>query len=85
LYLPPYPTFASSPPPQHIRFNLASFSANRWLSVRLEILGGILVLGAALFLVVDRSALQGNAAGLQLSYALQITGLLNMIVRDIYI
>ena len=48
--------------------------------MRLELLGGILVLGAALFLVVDRSALQGNAAGLQLSYALQITGLLNMIV-----
>lgn len=65
----------------HICMNLAQFSANRWLGIRLETLGGVLVFLAALFLVIAGKQIDASAAGLQLSYALQITQLLNMVVR----
>lgn len=64
---------------------VANFSSNRWLAVRLELLGGLMVLASALLCVVARSADGGGTsaaiAGLALSYALQITATLNMIVR----
>ena len=65
----------------HLRMNLAQFSANRWLSVRLEFLGGSLVLFASLFVVIGYRQIDAAGAGMQLSFALQITGLLNMLVR----
>lgn len=58
-----------------------SFSANRWLSVRLEFLGGLAVLGSALFIVSDRNKLTSALAGLVLSYSLQITALVNRSIR----
>ena len=65
----------------HLRMNLAQFSANRWLSVRLEFLGGSLVFFSCLFVVVGYQQIDASAAGMQLSFALQITSLLNMLVR----
>ena len=63
------------------RMNVASFSANRWLSVRLEFLGGLMVFAAAVFAVAMRRVIGPEEAALSLSYALQITGLLNMTTR----
>ena len=61
--------------------NFAQFSANRWLSVRLEFLGGSLVLFSCIFVVIGYKQIDAAGAGMQLSFALQITGLLNMLVR----
>ena len=63
------------------RMTLALFSANRWLSIRLELLGGLMILFCAVFLVAGRHVINPGTIGLALSYALQITGLLNMTVR----
>eukprot|EP00051_Salpingoeca_urceolata_P019849 m.293491 g.293491 ORF g.293491 m.293491 type:complete len:1641 (-) comp19492_c0_seq12:32-4954(-) len=66
---------------RQVRMNLATFSANRWLSIRLEILGGLMIFASAVFVVAMRKVLDPGQTGLALSYALQITGLLNMTVR----
>jgi ABC-type multidrug transport system fused ATPase/permease subunit len=63
------------------RIALGAMSSNRWLSLRLEFLGGIMVLATTLFVVFSRGVIAVEAAGLALSYALQITALLNMNVR----
>jgi ABC-type multidrug transport system fused ATPase/permease subunit len=65
----------------NMRMQYLSMSANRWLSVRLELLGGFMTLLSAVFAVAMRNVLAPEAAALSLSYALQITSLLNMTVR----
>jgi len=57
------------------------FSSSRWLSVRLESIGNLVILFAALFAVLFRNTLDPGKVGLTLSYALNITGQLNMLVR----
>jgi ABC-type multidrug transport system fused ATPase/permease subunit len=47
----------------------------------LELLGGCMILICAVFLVAGRKVVDPGTVGLALSYALQITGLLNMTVR----
>ncbi len=62
-----------------------SISANRWLAIRLEFLGNIVILGAAGFAIVSvatRSGISAGMVGLAMSYALQITPSLNWIVRQ---
>jgi ABC-type multidrug transport system fused ATPase/permease subunit len=59
----------------------ASNSSNRWLGIRLEFLGTIVVTLAALFAVIERDSIDGGAAGLSITYALQTTALLNWMVR----
>ena len=46
-----------------------------------QVLGAILVGSAAAFAVVARRTLEDGVVGLSISYALQITGLLNMFIR----
>lgn len=55
-----------------------NFSSSRWLGVRLEFLGNCLVLGATLFSIF--SDLNGAIVGLSITYALQATGILNLLV-----
>lgn len=58
---------------------------NRWLAVRLEFLGSIIILGAAGFAIISVSSGSGLSAGLvglAMSYALQITQSLNWMVRQ---
>ncbi|KAL1967684.1 hypothetical protein VTN77DRAFT_2941 [Rasamsonia byssochlamydoides] len=62
-----------------------SISANRWLAVRLEFIGSIIIFAAAVFAIISvatGSGLSAGMVGLAMSYALQITQSLNWIVRQ---
>ncbi|NXK05703.1 MRP6 protein, partial [Herpetotheres cachinnans] len=56
--------------------------ADRWLATNLEFLGNGIVLFAALFVAMGRTHLSPGTAGFSISYALQITGVLNWMVRS---
>ena len=58
-----------------------SIIANRWLAVRLEMVGNLIILFAALFAVLNHSTMDAGMVGLSVSYALQITQTLNWLVR----
>ncbi|XP_055295954.1 multidrug resistance-associated protein 1 isoform X1 [Sitodiplosis mosellana] len=58
-----------------------SVFANRWLAVRLEMVGNLIILFAALFAVLSRNSIDPGMVGLSVSYALQITQTLNWLVR----
>ncbi|CAG9578809.1 unnamed protein product [Danaus chrysippus] len=55
--------------------------ANRWLAVRLEMIGNLIIFFAALFAVLSRETINPGIVGLSISYALQITQTLNWLVR----
>ncbi|XP_039751038.1 multidrug resistance-associated protein 1 isoform X2 [Pararge aegeria] len=55
--------------------------ANRWLAVRLEMMGNLIIFFAALFCVLGRDTISPGLVGLSVSYALQITQTLNWLVR----
>ncbi|KAF9434303.1 Multidrug resistance-associated protein 1 [Entomortierella beljakovae] len=57
------------------------FVVNRWLQIRLESLGAIIVLAAALFAVFSRNSLSSANVGLALSYALNVTQDITWLVR----
>ncbi|KAF9110657.1 hypothetical protein BGX27_006050 [Mortierella sp. AM989] len=56
--------------------------SNRWLQIRLEILGAIIVLAAAVFAVLSRNTLDAGNVGLALSYALSVTMDITWLVRS---
>ncbi|XP_029673301.1 multidrug resistance-associated protein 1 isoform X1 [Formica exsecta] len=58
-----------------------SIIANRWLAVRLEMVGNLIIFFAALFAVLARDTMSSGLVGLSVSYALQITQTLNWLVR----
>ncbi|CAG5132940.1 unnamed protein product, partial [Candidula unifasciata] len=60
----------------------ASLSTARWLRVRLEALGNLIVLFAGLFAVISDN-ISGSLVGLSVSYALQVTNALTMVVQNI--
>ena len=62
-----------------------SIGANRWLAIRLEFIGSVIILAAAGFSIISvasHSGLSAGLVGLAMSYALQITQSLNWIVRQ---
>lgn len=62
-----------------------SISANRWLAVRLEFIGSVIILAAAGFSIISvasHSGLSAGLVGLAMSYALNVTQSLNWIVRQ---
>lgn len=69
----------------NLRAYYPSVSANRWLAVRLEFIGSIIIFAAATFAIISvtrGSGLSAGMVGLAMSYALQITQSLNWIVRQ---
>eukprot|EP01116_Phalansterium_solitarium_P010899 TRINITY_DN263_c0_g2_i3.p1 TRINITY_DN263_c0_g2~~TRINITY_DN263_c0_g2_i3.p1 ORF type:complete len:679 (+),score=264.46 TRINITY_DN263_c0_g2_i3:827-2863(+) len=56
-------------------------TANRWLGLRLEVLGALVVGSAAFFIVSQAGQLNPGMAGLTLVYALSMTDILNWMVR----
>eukprot|EP00005_Dracoamoeba_jomungandri_P014183 CAMPEP_0174262580 /NCGR_PEP_ID=MMETSP0439-20130205/13739_1 /TAXON_ID=0 /ORGANISM="Stereomyxa ramosa, Strain Chinc5" /LENGTH=1412 /DNA_ID=CAMNT_0015347351 /DNA_START=291 /DNA_END=4529 /DNA_ORIENTATION=- len=59
----------------------ASLVANRWLGIRVEFIGTAVVTLAALFAVLETDNIDPGLAGLSITYALNITGTLNWLVR----
>ncbi|KAH7568509.1 hypothetical protein JRO89_XS06G0008600 [Xanthoceras sorbifolium] len=71
----------------NIRFTLANVSSNRWLTIRLESLGGIMIWLTATFAVLQNGRGENQATftstmGLLLSYTLNITTLLSGVLRQ---
>lgn len=69
----------------NLRAYFPSVCVNRWLAVRLEFIGSIVILSSALLSIVSvasRSGLSAGMVGLAMSYALQITQSLNWIIRQ---
>eukprot|EP00897_Mesotaenium_endlicherianum_P001271 jgi/Mesen1/1171/ME000124S00204 len=71
---------------RNVRYTLLNMSANRWLAIRLEFLGGLMIFATAIFAVLDSARAADQAAvapllGLILSYALSITSLMTMTLR----
>ncbi|KAG5195942.1 ATP-binding cassette sub-family C member 2 [Ovis aries] len=56
-------------------------TSNRWLAVRLELIGNLIVFFASLMMVIYRHNLNGDTVGFVLSNALNITQTLNWLVR----
>ncbi|KAL6843839.1 hypothetical protein ACP4OV_026410 [Aristida adscensionis] len=70
----------------NIRFTLVNMSANRWLAIRLETLGGIMIWFTATFAVMQNQRADNQKAfastmGLLLTYTLNITNLLTAVLR----
>ncbi|KAJ0067200.1 hypothetical protein NL108_012940, partial [Boleophthalmus pectinirostris] len=55
--------------------------SNRWVAIRLESVGNLVVFFAALFAVISRNRLDSGLVGLSISYALNVTQTLNWLVR----
>lgn len=66
----------------HQRAYYASIAVNRWLAIRLESIGALVVFLAALFAVVGRRTIDPAIAGLSIVYALSVTQTLNWMVRQ---
>ncbi len=66
----------------NVRSFYLSVSSNRWLGVRIEFLGNLIVLFASLFAVIGREDLSPGLAGLSINYALSIIDTLNWMVRQ---
>ncbi|KAF5194274.1 Abc transporter c family member 2-like [Thalictrum thalictroides] len=70
----------------NVRFTLVNMSANRWLGIRLETLGGLMIWLTATFAVMQNQRADDQVAfastmGLLLSYTLNITNLLTAVLR----
>ncbi|XP_054437323.1 ATP-binding cassette sub-family C member 2 isoform X2 [Pteronotus mesoamericanus] len=55
--------------------------SNRWLAVRLELVGNLIVFFSSLMMVIYKDTLSGDTVGFVLSNALNITQTLNWLVR----
>ncbi|XP_047332545.1 ABC transporter C family member 12-like isoform X2 [Impatiens glandulifera] len=71
----------------NIRFTLVNSSSNRWLNIRLESLGGLMIWLIATFAVMQNGSTDNPLAfassmGLLLSYTLDITNLLSNVLRQ---
>ncbi|KGL76195.1 Canalicular multispecific organic anion transporter 1, partial [Tinamus guttatus] len=55
--------------------------SNRWLAIRLEFVGSLVVLFSALLAVISKGSLEGGIVGLSISSALNVTQTLNWLVR----
>ena len=61
--------------------NFPAIVANRWLAVRLEMVGNFIIFCSALLAVLGKDSLTPGLVGLSVSYALSVTQTLNWFVR----
>ncbi|PIO72199.1 hypothetical protein TELCIR_05879, partial [Teladorsagia circumcincta] len=69
-----------------IRCKYSSYVANRWLAIRLEFIGNLVIFFAALFAVISKElgwVTSPGIIGVSISYALNITEVLNFAIRQI--
>uniref|UniRef100_A0A3B4B8H9 Uncharacterized protein n=1 Tax=Periophthalmus magnuspinnatus TaxID=409849 RepID=A0A3B4B8H9_9GOBI len=62
-------------------YMLYNVPCDRWVAIRLEFVGNLVVFFAALFAVISRNSLDSGMVGLSISYALNVTQTLNWLVR----
>ncbi|XP_051473900.1 ATP-binding cassette sub-family C member 2 isoform X2 [Apus apus] len=55
--------------------------SNRWLAIRLEFVGSLIIFFSALLAVISKGTLEGGIVGLSVSSALNVTQTLNWLVR----
>ncbi|XP_066905600.1 multidrug resistance-associated protein 1 [Halyomorpha halys] len=55
--------------------------ASRWLAVRLQMIGNLIIFFATIFAILGKDSLSPGIVGLSVSYTLQITGALNILVN----
>ncbi|KAI6200965.1 hypothetical protein M3Y96_00790800 [Aphelenchoides besseyi] len=68
----------------HIKCKFHALISRNWLGIRLEILGNIVILAAALLSVfAARWSITGGLVGISVSYSLNMTFMLNFLVRSI--
>ncbi|XP_066983087.1 ATP-binding cassette sub-family C member 3-like [Macrobrachium rosenbergii] len=60
---------------------VTNLATNRWLLVRLECLGNLITFAAAIFAVSGRETMHPGVVGLSITYALNVTVILNWLVR----
>lgn len=65
----------------NMRVDWANTSCNRWLTLRLEFIGGLMTLAVSVSVVILRDGLNESLAGLVMSYAITITSLLTLGVQ----
>jgi ATP-binding cassette, subfamily C (CFTR/MRP), member 1 len=58
-----------------------NIASNRWLAMRLEMLGACIIFFSSLLGVLERNNIDPGLVGLSLSYALSVTQVLNWAVR----
>ena len=61
--------------------NFPALVSNRWLAIRLETFGNLIIFCAALLAVLGRDNLTPGLIGLSISYALAVTATLNCLIR----
>lgn len=71
---------------RHIDINASayhmSFTASRWLTIRLELLGNLVVFSTAVFCVLKRGQIDSGMVGLCMTCAFTVTGTLNQLIRS---
>nr|QNH67878.1 ATP-binding cassette transporter subfamily C member 1 X2 [Brachionus rotundiformis] len=60
----------------------SDYSANRWVGMRLEFTGSLVILASSMFIVLNKDNISAGTAGLTMSYALTITLTLIWVVRS---
>ncbi|XP_065206736.1 multidrug resistance-associated protein 1-like [Planococcus citri] len=64
-------------------YTYPSVQGMKWVSLRLDNIGNAVIFSAALFAVWERGSINSGLIGLSVSYALQITGALNWVIRTL--
>ena len=65
----------------NVQCNYYNYCSNRWLAIRIETLGNVIIFFAALFAILGRDTLSAGKAGLSISYAMMVTETLTWMVR----
>nr|QNH67946.1 ATP-binding cassette transporter subfamily C member 1 X7 [Brachionus plicatilis] len=68
---------------EHLVHYYCNTVSNRWLALRLEIIGNVITILAAFFAITSRSSLSAGVAGLSISISLSISSNLNWFVRTV--